>query len=90
MHYNFTAQNYLRLLNGTFTFTASVGFERAMYDVSEHETAEVCIILLNGTLLENINVRVTSKQGTASKLPKVDFLVCETVSESQADMSCFT
>ena len=48
--------------------TASLGFERAMYNVSEHETAELCVIgVLSGILLDDIQLLVTTQQGTASE-----------------------
>ena len=48
--------------------TASLGFERAMYNVSEHETAELCVIgVLSGVLLDDIQLLVTTQQGTASE-----------------------
>jgi hypothetical protein len=47
--------------------TASLGFERAMYNVSEHETAELCVIgVLSGILLDDIQLLVTTQQGTAN------------------------
>jgi hypothetical protein len=48
-------------------FDTSLGFERAMYNVSEHETAEVCVIgVLSGILLDDIQLLVTTQQGTAN------------------------
>ncbi|CAI8010534.1 Adhesion G protein-coupled receptor L3 [Geodia barretti] len=48
-------------------FDTSLGFERAMYNVSEHETAELCVIgVLSGVLLDDIQLLVTTQQGTAN------------------------
>ena len=50
-----------------FLLTALVGFERTMYDVSEHDTAKVCVGVLSGRLSEDAVIQVSSSRGTASE-----------------------
>ena len=42
-----------------------VGFERTVYDVSEHESAELCIVVLLGRLTEEVSLHVVAHSGTA-------------------------
>ena len=53
----------------TCFFTALIGFERMEYDVSEHEDAWVCMILMNGVLIEDITLEINSHRGTAGYIP---------------------
>ena len=53
----------------TCFFTALIGFEGMEYDVSEHEDARVCIILMNGVLIQDITLEINSHEGTAGYVP---------------------
>ena len=49
-----------------FYFAAIVGFERETYDVGEQdEHATVCVVVLNGTIVENISLQLNTHDGTA-------------------------
>ena len=44
---------------------AAVGFNQTKYDISEQESAKVCVVLLQGKLTEDVSLQLDTHSGTA-------------------------
>ena len=49
--------------------TATVGFNQTMYDISEQDSAKVCVVVLQGKLTEDVSLQLDTYNGSAEGEP---------------------